>query len=427
MLSHSKRRQAWLPTLAFLATTILAVGAGTSTVHAQTPLDPMTLTKFMDPLVVPPVMQPTSPGGTYYEIGMYQINQQLHSQLPPTAVWGYGTSAATANFPAFTIEAVRDVPIDVKWINNLPMDHLLGYAIDYTLHMVGYHNGMPTGEWTEGVPTVVHVHGGEVPGGSDGGPDAWFTQNWAEKGPAWESGNIHEVYSYPNEQLPATLWYHDHVLGITRLNVYAGLAGFYLLRDPDIEAPLNLPSGAYEIPIVIQDRMFFTDGQLMYPVGGDNPDVHPLWQPEFFGNTIVVNGVVWPYLEVEPRKYRFRMLNGSNARFYALEIMDDITNMRGPGFWQIGSDGGYMDAPVLLADPNDMNSPRMVMAPGERCDVIVDFSACTPGQTFTMRNNAKSPYPNGGNVDPQTTGQIMQFRVVQSTGSPPPVRVMSSS
>lgn len=368
---------------------------------AQVPLDPLSLTKYVDPLPIPGAMP--SAGGNHYEIGMYQVTQQLHSQLPPTTVWGYGTSAATASYPAATIEAQRGVPITVRWTNHLPMNHLLDYAIDTTLHMA---------HWYHGVPTSVHLHGGEVEPGSDGGPDSWFTQGFMETGPGWTQ----EVLNYPNQQLPTTLWYHDHVLGLTRLNVYAGLAGFYLLRDPAIDGPLNLPAGQYEIPLVIQDRMFNTDGSLHYPVGGDNPDIHPLWQPEFFGDVIVVNGKVWPYLNVEPRKYRIRLLNGSNARFYSLRMYNDATTLPGPGFWQIGSDGGYLDMPVQHADPADPNGPRLVVAPGERCDLIIDFSGNAPGTTFTLRNNAKSPFPNGDIADPRTVGQIMQFRVIPQAG-----------
>jgi FtsP/CotA-like multicopper oxidase with cupredoxin domain len=396
---RSKQLTSCLKSVRFSLLLVL-IAAFSVAASAQVPLDPLTLTKYVDPLPIPGTMPQAAPN--HYEIGMWEVTQQLHSELPPTTVWGYGVSQATASYPAATIEAVRGVPVTVNWVNNLPMTHLLDYAIDTTLHMA---------EWTSGVPTVVHLHGGEVEPQSDGGPDAWFTQGFAETGPGWYK----TTYEYANDQLPTTLWYHDHVLGITRLNVYAGLAGFYLLRDPAIEDPLNLPSGDYEIEMVIQDRMFNTDGSLHYPVGGDNPAIHPLWQPEFFGNTILVNGKVWPYFEVEPRKYRFRILNGSNSRFYAMEIWEDVADTTGPGFWQIGSDGGYLDAPVLISDPNDPNSPRLVIAPGERRDVIVDFSGYTPGTTFTVRNNARSPYPNGMTVNPMTDGQIMQFRVVELT------------
>lgn len=368
---------------------------------AQVPLNPIMLTKFVDQLPKPAVMPEVSPG--YYEVGMWEIQQQLHSQLPPTTVWGYGPTQATATFPGATFEVTRGNPIQVLWTNNLPMTHLLDAAIDVTLHWAD-----PQGP---GIPTVTHLHGGESEPESDGHPDAWFTQGFAEKGPGWQK----EVYSYYNNQEATTLWYHDHALGLTRLNVYAGLAGFYLLRDPAFEGPLNLPSGDYEIPIVIQDRTFNADGSLAYPTIGINPE-HPQWQPEFFGNTIVVNGVIWPNLNVEARKYRFRFLNGSNARFYGMKLFDAVTGMPGPAFHQIGSDGGYLAAPVMLNDPLNPNAPRLVMAPGERADVIIDFSGYAPGTRFVMDNDAKSPYPKGAPPDPQTTRKIMQFAVVAATG-----------
>ncbi|UCG61370.1 MAG: multicopper oxidase domain-containing protein [Candidatus Zixiibacteriota bacterium] len=378
-----------------IAACVLLVLAGS--ILGQVPLDPLTLTKFIDPLPVPGVMPQAAPN--YYEIGMYQVTQQLHSQLPPTTVWGYGTSAATASFPAATIEATRGVPIQVLWTNNLPMTHLFETSLDRTLHWAD-----PQGP---GIPVVTHLHGGENEPQSDGHPDAWFTQGFAETGPGWQQ----QVYTYYNNQEPTTLWYHDHALGMTRLNVYAGLAGFYLLRDPAVEGPMNLPGGPYEIPLVIQDRMFNTDGSLAYPTVGVNPE-HPQWQPEFFGNTILVNGVVWPYLDVEPRKYRFRFLNGSNSRFYSMQLVDKTTDSPGPAFYQIGSDGGYLGAPVMLNDPADPNTPRLLMAPGERADIIIDFSGVAPGTEFVLDNNARSPFPKGATPSPQTERPIMKFRVV---------------
>ncbi|MCI0329610.1 MAG: multicopper oxidase domain-containing protein [candidate division Zixibacteria bacterium] len=358
-------------------------------------LNPLSLTKYVDPLPVPGVMPPAGPN--YYEVGMWQIMHRFHSQLPYAPVWGYGPTMATASYPGATFEAVRGMPIQVKWTNNLPYTHLLDYAIDTTLHWAD-----PEGP---GVPAVAHLHGGETEPGSDGGPMAWFTQGYAEKGEGW----VHDVYTYHNNQEPTTLWYHDHAMGITRLNVYAGLAGFYLLRDPAFEGPLNLPSGAYEIPIVIQDRMFTYEGELFYPSEGDNPE-HPVWVPEFFGNVIVVNGKAWPYLNVEPRRYRFRFLNGSNARFYNLRLRG------GPAFYQIGSDGGYLTAPVVLNNPSDPNSRRLLLAPGERADVIIDFSGIPVGTRFILDNNAKAPFPMGTASDPRTVGQIIQFRVVPLSG-----------
>ena len=190
---------------------------------------------------------------------------------------------------------------------------------------------------------------------------------------------------------------------MTRLNVYGGLAGFYLLRDPANE-PANLPGGQQENEIVIQDRMFDTDGQWLFPdAPALNPE-HPFWQPEFLGDAIVVNGKTWPYLDVEPRRYRFRLLNGSNARFYELKLPRGLT------FWQIGTDGGLLDGPVELN--------KLLLAPGERADVIIDFAKVKAGTKLIMTNNARAPFPQGATPDPQTVGQIMQFRVGFPTGGP---------
>ena len=409
----------------------LPLNAPSAQAQAPVPLDPLTLTKFLDPLTIPPVMQPTTPGGTHYEIGAWQIQQQvLPSNYPAlTTVWAYGTSPATANYPAYTIEARRGVPITVRWTNHLvdalgnPLPHPL--AVDQTLHWADPLMQMPNfNPYTGPVPLVTHLHGGEVETASDGGPDTWFTPNFAIKGPDW----VKETYSYPNGQPATTLWYHDHALGITRLNVYMGLAGFYLLRDPAVEGPLNLPGPApqigdppgivyREIPIVIQDRSFNTDGSLAFPTVGNNPTIHPFWNPEFIGDTIVVNGKVWPYLNVEPKKYRFRFLDGSNARFYSLKLIQQGTLAPGPAFNQIGSDGGYLVAPVLLNDPANPASPRLTIAPGERADVIIDFTGIAPGTNFILDNNAPAPFPGGAPVDPNTTAQIMQFRVVAPVGT----------
>lgn len=385
------RRIHWV---ALLPVALLLVG------HAQAQvLNPLTLTKYVDPLPVPGAMPMAGPN--YYEIGVWQIQQQLHSELPPTTLYGYGASQATASYPGATIVARKGVPISIRWTNHLPVGpHLLEYAIDPTI---------PRAMTTTGPPIVAHVHGGEQEPESDGTPMQWFTPGFAEKGHDWKK----EVFHYANDQLPATIWYHDHAFGYTRHNVYAGLAGFYVLTDPGNE-PAGLPSGPYDIGLAIQDRMFTTTGQLWYPNVGETPE-RPVWIPEFFGDVILVNGKVWPYLNVEPRKYRFRLLEGSNARFYSLALVERMTDARGPAFHQIASDGGYLAEPVVLNDPNEPTSPRLIMAPGERAEVIVDFSGYAPGTEFILRNTAKAPFPNGAAPDPQTTGQIMLFRVVPLT------------
>jgi len=382
-----------------LALLALALLPSTARPAGAEELDPSSLTKYIDPLPIPAVAQPVLPN--YYEIGAYQIQQQLHSQLPLTTVYGYGTSQETASYPGPTIVAQRSVPIQIRWTNHLPMTHLLEYAFDPTL---------PRAETSTGVPITTHVHGAEVQPQSDGGPMTWFTRDFAETGPAFTS----QVQTYVNTQLASTIWYHDHAFGYTRHNVYAGLAGYYLITDPGHEPP-GLPEAPYDMGLAIQDRMFTTDGQLWYPNEGESA-VHPVWIPEFFGNVILVNGKVWPYLNVEPRKYRFRVLNGSQARFYSLAIADRMTGAPGPAFQQIATDGGYLAEPVLLNDPADAHSPRLLMAPGERAEIVVDFSAYAPGTELLLKNVAKAPYPSGQAPDAQTTGQVMLFRVVESTG-----------
>jgi spore coat protein A len=379
-------------------------------------LDPLSQPRFVNPLPNPLdptfTFQPSTPGGSHYEIAIRQFDQSLGLQDPRsgapllTTVWGYGTESQPATYPGRTIVTRRDAPITVHWVNDLlgasgaPLPHLL--PIDTTIHWA-LMDGEPQYP-ASGVPIVTHLHGGHNRSESDGLPDAWFTPFAPATGR--QTGRLfNEVYAYENDQEAATLWYHDHALGITRLNVYAGLAGFYILRDENEDALVaahQLPTGPYEVPVVIQDRMFDAFGQLLYPFereeAGEGPE--PSVLPEFFGDFILVNGQAWPYLEVEPRQYRFRLLNGSDSRFYDLYLSS------GQPFHQIGTDDGLLEAPVVL--------DRLTIGPGERQDVILDFS--NPGlwgHTVVLRNNARSPFPKGDTVDPRTTGQIMAFKVTK--------------
>ncbi|WP_066309050.1 multicopper oxidase family protein [Bacillus sp. FJAT-29814] len=355
----------------------------------------MSLDKFVDALPIPSVIKAkgNQNGIPYYEVMMKQVQQKLHRDLPPTTVWGYN-----GLYPGPTFEARRNQPILVKWENHLPFEHLL--PVDRTVH--GAEPDQPS------VRTVVHLHGGRVRPENDGYPEAWFTKNFKKKGPKF----LHEVYYYPNCQRPTTLWYHDHAIGITRLNVYAGLAGFYLIRD-EAEERLNFPKGKYEIPLVIQDRSFHLSGErrgeLFYPSLPDQPPPppppNPSVVPEFFGDTALVNGKVWPYLEVEPRKYRFRLLNGSNSRFYRLRLSSE------QGFVQIGTDGGFLESPVVV-----LNRDGLLLAPGERADVIVDFSNHA-GQQIILTNDAPAPFPTGS-PDAPALPEIMQFRVREKVSRP---------
>lgn len=415
----------------FIFVSILLFLLGSVTISTAAPpaplpgptLNPLTIPKYVNQLVIPPSYAPTvvtdpETGAVVshdYSVDTSQFMQQvLPAPLPATTVWGYGGMVQMPggpqyfrNAPGATFEATRGVPVNVNWTNGITGSHL--FPVDPTLHWADP-NGMgmpmppfpayPTGfaQAQSPVPLVPHLHGGEVRSDSDGNPEAWWTAD-GKTGPAY-SGT---TFNYPNTQPATTLWYHDHALGITRINVMSGLAGFYLLRDPDDTLASSLPSGQYEVPLVIQDRSFNADGSFFFDSVGVNPDIHPYWTPEFFGNVIMVNGGVWPNFNVEPRQYRFRVLNGSNARFYDLRLIDPVSGARVP-FTQIGSDGGYLPAPV------DMKN-GMVIAPGERADILVDFSALAPGTRIQMQNSAKAPYPNGAAADPKTTGQIMQFTV----------------
>lgn len=341
---------------------------------AVNPAEPNTVPKFVDPLPIPSVLSPVDVvnGTPFYEVRMQQRLQQLHRDFPLTTIWGYN-----GLYPGPTIEARRNRPIRVHWINDLPTTHLL--TVDHSIHGAE--------EFRPDVRNVVHLHDGNTPAAFDGDPDQWYTPGLTEIGPAF----VTDIFEYPNRQPATTLWYHDHAVGITRLNVYAGLAAFYILRDR-AEERLPLPRGDFEIPIAIQDRTFKPDGSLFYP---------DQWVPEFFGNTILANGKVWPFLEVEPRRYRFRLLNGSNARFYTLRFDPDLP------FHVIGVDGGLLERPVTVNE--------ITLAPAERADVIIDFTGRRNAK-FTLNNSANSPFP-GGDPPDANTGVIMQFRVVRPLSS----------
>jgi spore coat protein A, manganese oxidase len=301
------------------------------------PLHPEKLARFVDPLPIPPVLAPEGTAADpsdaratipLYRVPMREAEVQVHRDLPPTRVWAFA-----GRMPGPTLEARSGRGILVEWANELPTSHFL--PIDHTLHGAGA--GLPEAR------TVVHLHGGRVPPGSDGYPEQWITPG--------RSARFH----YPNQQPAATLWYHDHTMGLERLNLYAGLFGMYLLRD-EAEDALRLPSGPHEIPLVLCDRLFEASGQLRYPVS----DVEGVpWVEKVSGDVQLVNGKLFPFHEVEPATYRLRILNASNAISCILSLSG------GPALVQIGTDQGLLPAPVPV-------SP-LVLAPAERADVVVDF------------------------------------------------------
>ena len=410
---------------------------------AQTPLAGSSIPQFVDPL---PSLDVILAGADQIELRMTEFKAQvLPKGCPKTWVWGYLQPGQSAR-PTYlgpVIVAERGTPTQIKWVNDLgdtSHTHLKAWvdSTDQTVHWADPLNGgtnacaesvephnPPTGpcalHYSGPIPGTPHLHGGEVPPSIDGGPDSWFTSDGSYVGPAYYSedgteAKNHSIYRYPNVQEAAPIWFHDHTLGLTRLSVYAGLAGGYLITDPDDGSPANLP---LPTPLIIQDRMFDTDGQLFFPAGipfTPNPE-HPFWVPEFIGDTIAVNGKVWPYLEVEPKRYRFLFLDGSNARGYELFLTNPASKTMAPSIWQIGTDGGYLDGPVKI-DPNAPKGAlqRLLILPGERADVIIDFAGLAPGTRLLLRNIAKAPYPGGEAPQGSTTGRVMQFRVVPSTG-----------
>ncbi len=355
----------------------------TATLPTRTARNAAGIDRYIDPLPVPARLQPDTgryEGQDYYEIRMSEFQQEMHGQLPATTVWGF-----EGRTPGPLIEARRDRPVRIKWINDdLPRTHLLKDAIDPTLDNMAT---MP------GVRTVIHLHGGHTLPQFDGLPNAWSTPGASQTGSSFVEGD----FIYPNSQQSCMLWYHDHAMAITRLNVYAGLAGPYLIHD-DVEDSLGLPAGDYEIPLVIQDRDFNDDGSLSYPTKGVTAE-HPVWTPMFLGSIPLVNGKAYPYLEVEPRRYRLRLLNGSQARSYNLWF--DIQGSA-HGVDVIGSDGGLLPAAVPAG--------KFLISPAERFDIIIDFSALPMGTVLTLKNDAPAPYPAGGGAQPQI-GELMQIRV----------------
>ncbi|MCC6320701.1 MAG: multicopper oxidase domain-containing protein [Phycisphaerales bacterium] len=339
---------------------------------------PWVLTPFIDPLPLPAVAVPDSgsPGdAAAYTIDIAEFTHRFHSELPLSTVWGYD-----GLYPGPTIEARRDRPVSVRWTNNLRDHDSAGQPLK-TQHVLPVDTCLHGPDVWGSVPrTVVHLHGGHVAPESDGLPDL-----------AFPPGQSSPLYTYPNNQQAGTLWYHDHALGLTRLNVYMGLAGFYLLRD-DAEAGLNLPQGPNEIPLAIQDRSFTPAGQLRY---------NTTFMDHFFGDFITVNGKVWPYLDVRRGKYRFRVLNGCNSRTFTLRLVEGAAVRP---MVQIGTDVGLLPAPITI------NS--LTLMPGERADVVIDFESIE-ATNWRLENSALSPFPAGG-IGPDIT-TVMEFR---NTGVP---------
>jgi len=441
----------------------------------QTLLQGATIPKFVDPLPVTEISvipATTGPAPVAYNITLAEFQAQIlpTGLYPASWVWGYltdtdSTATPRASYLGPVVVAARGIETHVTYKNQLPygassmvqnllpIDQTLDWADPFFTACVG---GPPTTETCSSIysgpqPAVPHIHGGEVAPAYDGGPDAWWlpvnldaptTQGPSAIANATQTGQA--TFIYPNEQQAGTIWFHDHALGITRLNVYAGMAGVHIITDSANEPPLAgdtacstpgafggcLPNAAFDIPLIIQDRSFDTSGQLFYNLASNpqpNIGVHPYWIPEFIGDTIVVNGKTWPFLEVEPRKYRFRLLNGSNARFYDLTLNQLVAPAALPAkasgkaagatirmnmpIIAIATDDGYLDAPVT--------TPNVIIGPGERYEVVVDFAGLPVGTEIVMKNSARTPFPGGAKPIAGTTDTVMKFRVIGLNGAIP--------
>lgn len=320
-------------------------------------LDALKLPSFVDRLPLPVLQKPIGRQSSarheavdalYYPVRIREVRDKLHRDLPPTHLWGYGSTAAPVLFEVQSNEGVL-----IDWINELSPDHIL--PLDPP--MKGMESAPPT-------RTATHLHGARVPSISDGYPEQWYAPGQ------------NQLCFYPNGQEATALWMHDHAMGVNRFNVFAGLMGLYLIRD-DAEKNLNLPSGKYELPLLIYDRSLDPSGQLYYP----NPPDEGAWSQEFLGDAMLVNGKIRPYHEVEARRYRLRVANTANSRFFSLSLSN------GQNFYVIGTDQGLLPSPVEIK--------RLVLSPSERADLIVDFST-SPGENIELVSDAL---------------ELMQFRV----------------
>lgn len=484
----ANRKNTILGILGLVLWSVFTMTAGTA-IAAQVPLPGSKIPQFVDPL---PLLNVT-PGGTMEtivagsgEITLNMLEFQANmlpstfvpaNGLPYTGTWVFGYRVGPTSAPAAAVDthigpvivATRNIPTQIRYVNNLTANNIAWRSwTDMSLHSafhqaLGQPMPMPgdTMHYMGPVLAVPHLHGGEDPAIIDGGPEAWFASNlpgpdtvtdYILQGPAYYAGTDvvgdgshpaaanEAIYRYPNTQEAAPLWFHDHLLGGTRLNAtFGGLAGAYDIIDPGLTLPAGLDpvglGGRYLVPLVIQDRMFDTNGQLFYPSIGINPE-HPYWVPEFVGDTIAVNGKVWPYLNVNRQRYRFFLINGSNSRPYDMFLQDPVSSVKGPRMWVIATDGGYLDKPVLI-DPN-ATAPQLkagvqkslMMMPGERYEIIVDFN----DPTWLNAINAATAYKKGkavpnpinlilrntaatvaGNPRANTEGRIMQFRVSTNT------------
>ena len=352
-----------------------------------TSFPPYPLRPFVDALPLAPRHVIGEP--TRLTIPIETTTHRFHRDLPLSRVWTYG-----GHVPGPTIEVRRGIPVEVQWANRLsgvlPVvvtvapEHATGGVPAQCLPGRSGGTPDPAAAALAGF-SAVQLHGGMTQADSDG-----RTDNLAAPGQQ-------TLDRYENDQRAAMLWYHDPATGPTRFNVYAGLAGLWIVRD-DRERELGLAEGPpYELPLLLADRNFDTA-----PSGGLTGDLLHKTSPEgmieCFGPFTIVNGAIWPQLEVEPATYRFRLLNGSNARTYRL-VLTRHGEPDHERITQIGTDDGLLPAPAPIPEHG------LVLASAERADLLVDFSDLATGTELTLWNTATAPF-DGSVADPAAAGTV---------------------
>jgi spore coat protein A, manganese oxidase len=406
-----------------------------------TPLGILTGTDdmFVDQLVLPQVILPrlaydpvTKLDTHYYDVDITEHLHTFSSRLPAggTPVWGYGPGLGQSvlNAPTGYLDGIilanKGTPVRINFRNLLPNVNLI--PVDPSI--VGYPqdaNGFVHNA------TTVHLHGGHVPWQSDGHPLSWFGNAGGPHGSyfdpnkytadplakPWE-GKVSNTFWYPNDQTSRFVWYHEHAVGLTRINAYNGVASAYIMRDM-VEANMAgsgaLPKlgppeiGGRELFLVLQDKSFDSNGLLWYPKAPDpatlfNPPAlipYPSCSPEMEGDVNMVNGIIWPTLSVSRVRYRVRMLNGAQTRAYRLKLYftDDGVHPNfakpGPTFHIFGTEGGFLPQTVKANDPAVKSSPKPIILPAERLDMIIDFSQCPLDSKLVLWNDAPTPFPAG--------------------------------
>lgn len=386
--------------------------AGAASAAAELPPPDLQLPRFVDPMPVPPVLRP-SPRDPLLTVRMRRAEVRLHSQLPPTQMWTYD-----GHFPGPTIEVRRNQRLRVAWQNEisgpLPLD-----VVELPDEVPGRPPGVPIADYPglDGAQPLasvaalpawlsVHLHGAHTGGGNDG---------WPENGVSRGESQLAE---YLNDQPSAALWYHDHAMHVTRFTILSGLLGMYLIRD-DEEARLRLPKGRYEVPLIFADRNFALDaagrlnGRMIHKTSVARPEPAKIMTP-FTGPYVTVNGAIWPYFEVEPRWYRFRMLNTCNARVFRFVVLDDQDRVVPDAMRLIGTDAGLLGAPVRV-------DPWLTLSAAERADVMIDFSAFRGRRVRLVNTRPGTPPGQPDLVNNIVEPNVLEFRV---GGRPAPDRTV---